>query len=118
MCVSKMSDFMFIENCHVVSMCQDTCLHTLVALSPCSFQASNSSEETECHILPITSYECKWKKTSKRKESNLKISEGTFEKHTMVVGDNTVLKTFLNLTLVQFSFVALLMNYWKHFSEK
>lgn len=59
-------------------------LHALVAMCPSSFQtpaANFSTSETEEEILPITSYACQWKPPRKRKQSTLKMSEATFQKH-------------------------------------
>ena len=59
-------------------------LHALVALSPSTFQSActNTSPqpEFESEVLPITSYQCQWKRPSKSKESNLQIIEASFEK--------------------------------------
>ena len=61
-------------------------LHALAALAPTQFPPSSatgssvSTEESE-ETLPVTSYPCQWKAPRKRKQSNLKMADATFEKH-------------------------------------
>ena len=62
-------------------------LHALAALAPTQLTPpssaagfSKATEENE-DILPVTSYPCKWKAPKKRKQSNLKMADATFEKH-------------------------------------
>ena len=59
-------------------------LHSLVALSPPVSPFRSPGPAGVCddeEALPITSYVCEWKRPRKRKESTMKISEATFEKH-------------------------------------
>lgn len=43
--------------------------------------ASSSVVEEDADSVPVTSLPCKWKPPKKRKESNLKVSDATFQKH-------------------------------------
>ena len=61
-------------------------LHALVSICIADFQFASSSRTHEDTVdeeptLPVTSYLCQWKAPRKRKESALKMSESTFEKH-------------------------------------
>lgn len=53
----------------------------LVSISQEPFAATIGVSETEDEALPITSYVFRWKAPRKRKESNARISDITFEKH-------------------------------------
>lgn len=55
-------------------------LHALVAMCPKKISLTTDSSTPE-EPLPITSYECEWKKTRKRKESAMAVSDVTFQKH-------------------------------------
>lgn len=44
-------------------------------------QDTNSDINTFEECLPITSFACAWKQPRKRKESNMKITEVSFQKH-------------------------------------
>ena len=61
-----------------------SCVCTTTCSSPSTFQSActNTSPqpEFESEVLPITSYQCQWKRPSKSKESNLQIIEASFEK--------------------------------------
>ena len=58
-------------------------LHALVNLTPINFQdiVGMASPGDDDEAIPVTSLECQWKRPRKRKESNLKIAEATFQKH-------------------------------------
>ena len=61
-------------------------LHALVAIHPpispfCSLGQAGACEDEVA--LPVTAYVCQWKRLKKRKESTMKMSEATFEKHTL-----------------------------------
>ena len=60
-------------------------LHALVSICIEYFTASSTSHQADTTDeepnLPVTSYLCQWKAPRKRKESALKMSESTFEKH-------------------------------------
>ena len=62
-------------------------LHALLAMSPaqvhwvpCPSRVSDGDSESQ-EPLPITSFVCQWKMPHKRKESTVKITEFTFQKH-------------------------------------
>jgi hypothetical protein len=57
-------------------------LHALVSVSQEPFAATMGASEMEDDEapLPITSYACQWKAPRKRKESDARISDLTFEK--------------------------------------
>lgn len=62
-------------------------LHALRALKPTTFNlqpdlppAFNSSDDADAEVS-VTSLPCQWKLPRKRKESTLRVSEATFEKH-------------------------------------
>ena len=52
-------------------------------MTPVRFPVTSSSiaDEEDADSVPVTSLPCQWKKPRKRKESNLKMSDATFEKH-------------------------------------
>ena len=57
-------------------------LHALAAMTPVPFPIAPrlpDDEDSEC--VPVTSLPCQWKQPRKRKESNLKMSDATFQKH-------------------------------------
>lgn len=57
-------------------------LHALVALTPVPFPVPSSvPDDEDAESVPVTSLPCQWKQPRKRKESNLKMSDATFEKH-------------------------------------
>ena len=58
-------------------------LHALVSITQVPFEATTglSGTDDEDPPLPITSYACQWKAPHKRKESDARISDLTFEKH-------------------------------------
>ena len=56
-------------------------LHALASLSPSSTQATALPQLDDNETLPVTSYLCRWKEPSKRKESNMPVSEAVFHKH-------------------------------------
>ena len=58
-------------------------MHALVSVSQEPFAATMGASELEDEEapLPITSYACQWKPPRKRKESDARISDLTFEKH-------------------------------------
>ena len=60
-------------------------LHALSALNTCTFNpgvttATSDDDEDEAAV-PCTSQPCVWKQPKKRKESNLRLSDASFEKH-------------------------------------
>lgn len=52
-------------------------------MTPLPFPVTSSSvtDDEDADSVPVTSLPCRWKTPRKRKESNLKISDATFEKH-------------------------------------
>ena len=82
--VSLNLKFNFIFNCRKSTTCTHVfgLFHTLVSLAPAQFQAMPSTTDDIELPLPITLYTYKWKVSRKRKESNMKMSDGLFEKHT------------------------------------
>lgn len=57
-------------------------LHALVAVKPCKLQDhASSDEESQDESNPRTSVLCSWNVPKKRKESALRMSDTTFEKH-------------------------------------
>ena len=58
-------------------------LHTLVNLTPINYHdlADTSPSAEDDEAVPVTSLECQWRRPRKRKESNLKIADATFQKH-------------------------------------
>ena len=56
-------------------------LHALVALTPVPFPVASSVHDDDAESVPVTSLPCQWRAPRKRKESNLKMSDATFEKH-------------------------------------
>lgn len=58
-------------------------LHALAAITPVPFPVASSSvaDDEDADCVPITSLPCQWKPPRKRKESNQKMSDATFEKH-------------------------------------
>ena len=58
-------------------------LHALSAMTPVPFPVASSSvaDDEDADSVPVTSLPCQWKPPRKRKESNLKMSDATFEKH-------------------------------------
>ena len=57
-------------------------LHALVALRPGPPPTAAGDSEEDDEGLPVTSYPNQWKPPRKRKQSNLKFADVTFEKHT------------------------------------
>ena len=58
-------------------------LHALAAMTPVPFPVASSSilDDEDANYVPITSLPCQCKQPRKRKESNVKMSDATFEKH-------------------------------------
>ena len=48
---------------------------------PFPVASSNIADDEDADSVPVTSLPCQWKPPRKRKESNLKMSDATFEKH-------------------------------------
>lgn len=59
-------------------------LHALSALNTSTFQPGDcgpTSDDEDEAAVPCTSQPCRWKQPKKRKESNLRLSDASFEKH-------------------------------------
>ena len=60
-------------------------LHALSALNTSTFKpgvtAATSDDDEDEAAVPCTSQPCVWKQPKKRKESNLRLSDASFEKH-------------------------------------
>ena len=62
-------------------------LRALTSLSPMAFRLQpnlSATDDTDDETLPITSLPCQWKAPKTRKESTLKMSVATFQKHEYV----------------------------------
>ena len=53
------------------------------SMTPVAFPVASSTvaDDEDANSVPVTSLPCRWKPPRKRKESNLKMSDATFEKH-------------------------------------
>ena len=56
-------------------------LHALSALNPAVPSIASEGETETNDLEPCTFLSCQWKPPRKRKESNLRLSDATFEKH-------------------------------------
>ena len=61
----------------IASCISNTCTDTIFTIFATG--SSASTEEIE-ENLPVTPYPCQWKVPRKRKQSNLKMADATFEK--------------------------------------
>ena len=79
----------FIFNCRKSTTCTHVLglFHTLVSLVPAQFQATPSTTDDIELPLPITLYTCKWKVPRKRKESNMKMSDGLLKNICIVTNE-------------------------------
>ena len=57
-------------------------LHALAVMTPVPFPVASSSipDDEDANYVPITSLPCQCKQPRKKKESNVKMSDATFEK--------------------------------------